>query len=524
MDYSSLRQTIIDDVKSDETAKASSSALIRMIEGNVATYETATEYSKVLGDAVGNSIKKNIPQGVPDDELEAFATDCLSPVYRDSQRTMLKACQSVQQSINDKAGVIIKPVEVASDESRIEHIVERFKEAKSYDEVAFLTKNSVAQSITRGAVNDSIKANITSQQDAGLNVRIARRNNFNCCKWCESMVGEYTSLDDVPRDFWRIHKDCTCTIDYNVGKTRTQISFKTNKNSLEKVTKYFDGFEPPKKDELIKEKEPKATRKESEESLKDVLWDSYLYHVDSNGLVLVTDESIKDSVAKASLKNLDDISAQSFSDTIAQLSSEYDTTLLEVRTMTPAEALGNTAFARINHDYTVDKSTLIINPIKCKDSGALAERIKELSEKGYSVKVATGMELEYVPTHEFAHSLIDMGTELKNSSNWAKSDYKRVKAIRKEIDSLYSEYIKEYGEIDAAHRTAELKALETFDEADWKKAQELSIKKKGVAISKYSLVNSDEFMAEAFTAFRLGGSQNEYVLRVMEIIDKHFKR
>ena len=45
-----------------------------------------------------------------------------------------------------------------------------------------------------------------------------------------------------------------------------------------------------------------------------------------------------------------------------------------------------------------------------------------------------------------------------------------------------------------------------------------------MTISKYGNVNSDEFMAECFTHAQLGGKQNDYVDRIMDIIDKRFGR
>ena len=38
----------------------------------------------------------------------------------------------------------------------------------------------------------------------------------------------------------------------------------------------------------------------------------------------------------------------------------------------------------------------------------MVDRIKELKEKGYCVRVASGKEGSYIATHEFAHSFIDM--------------------------------------------------------------------------------------------------------------------
>ena len=43
-------------------------------------------------------------------------------------------------------------------------------------------------------------------------------------------------------------------------------------------------------------------------------------------------------------------------------------------------------------------------------------------------------------------------------------------------------------------------------------------------ISEYSLANSDEFMAEAFTEVKIGIKKSEYSKKVIDVIDKYFKR
>lgn len=235
MDYSTLKQQIVDDIRKD--SDASSKALKKLIQEEKANYQTAAEYSKVFGDSISKSIVKNIADGIPDDELGQFASECLAPIYRQGQDTMINACKKVQELYNKQAGISLKPADVKRDESRIQHIVERFNEAESFDKVKFLTNSNVARSITRGAVQDSMKANSKLQEDAGLKIRISRSDGSGCCDWCASVVGTYDSFESLPDDFWLIHRGCSCVIDYRVGSTRNKISFKTDeKGYLSKVT------------------------------------------------------------------------------------------------------------------------------------------------------------------------------------------------------------------------------------------------------------------------------------------------
>lgn len=243
MDYSILRQQILNDIKNDPIAKGNSKALGYMIQNNAATYQTAADYSKILGDVVSKNINNNIPDGIPDNELAEFADECLVPIYKQSQDTMLNACKNIQQIYNNQAEIGLKPVDVKRDDSRTQNISKRFSEAEKYDDVSFLTNENVSRSITRGAVQDSIRENSKMQSDAGLKIRLSRSDGSGCCQWCSGLVGDYDSFEKLPADFWKIHRNCNCVIDYNVGKKNERIKFTNGKDSdLEKVTEEIIGY------------------------------------------------------------------------------------------------------------------------------------------------------------------------------------------------------------------------------------------------------------------------------------------
>lgn len=261
------------------------------------------------------------------------------------------------------------------------------------------------------------------------------------------------------------------------------------------------------------------------QNLNDALWESYKNHVDLNNLELVTSEDVRDYAINVNFGKMDKESQEIFSKTISKLSIEYDSTLTKVRTMTKEEAFGNSAFATTFHSYTVDNSEMLINPLKCADSKKLEERIRELSNNGYAVKLIEGKESQYIATHEFAHTLIDTGSELHNKTNWANADYNKVKKIRKELNSIYNDYIEEYSVIDKAVKKEELNALESFDTEAWDKASKLAQERDKIIVSRYSLSNADEFMAECFTASKLGNYEdNKYVKKVMDLIDRNYRR
>ena len=251
---------------------------------------------------------------------------------------------------------------------------------------------------------------------------------------------------------------------------------------------------------------------------------AYEKHRIKNNLTSVPyDEGLQDFV-KADYGKMSVESATAFNSTINELASEYDTPLVKIRTMTKDEYMWNrNSFAFVSHDYTTDSATLVINPIKCKDIEKVADRIKELSEHGYCVKIPDEVAERYIATHEFAHTLINLEQPLNNKTNWVNVDYDKIRNARKEINSVYEEYMKAVQTLTEKQKKAELEALTSFDEAAWKEAAELSKQLAEIKISDYSLESADEFMAEAFANEKIGVNSNEYAKKVLDILNKYFK-
>ena len=262
------------------------------------------------------------------------------------------------------------------------------------------------------------------------------------------------------------------------------------------------------------------------EKINAQLAESYEYHRVANNLNETPYDDELRTVVTSNFKNLSEGSARAFEDSLADLMAEYDTPLQKVRSMTKEEAFYGleNSFASVVHNYSTDSAELLINPIKCKDYQKLVDRIKELSDDGYCVKIAENKAKEYVATHEFAHTLIDMESTLSNKRNWVNADYAKVRSVRKEIKSIYDEYIKELEPLKEKWEAANSAYFESFDEALAKEVVKYEDMIAKIQLSDYSLESADEFMAEAFTFARIGKGKNKYADKVKKVLDKYYKR
>lgn len=236
-DYSILKDKLLNELRHDIKLNAGYERLENKIKSGKVNYADVGEFSKSLGDSVAKKLEQYVAEGVAKEELEAFANEFLTPIYRDMQGSMLNACRTVQEIMNEEAGIGLNPVDVATDESRLKHIRDRFAEAEDFEDVRFLTEKNVSRSIARSSVSDSIKANSKAHEDAGLEIVLSRSDGSGCCDWCSGQTGVFHDFDELPDGFWQIHRGCSCVIDYRVGKTKTRLNYVTNDDgSLSKIT------------------------------------------------------------------------------------------------------------------------------------------------------------------------------------------------------------------------------------------------------------------------------------------------
>lgn len=118
-----------------------------------------------------------------------------------------------------------------------------------------------------------------------------------------------------------------------------------------------------------------------------------------------------------------------------------------------------------------------------KSRQSLLSALRENSSKGEMPKIPGRNIYVYTTTHEFAHTLSEELTS-------------RLYGYGKELDF--------WDEIESVY-------------TDYKKSDE-------TILGKYARKNQNEFMAEAFAYGKLSNQIDEYANRVIEIVDKYFKR
>lgn len=191
--------------------------LLKATLENSKSYTDALNLADRLGANLSEAVKKNIIEGIlPDDILsKEIADDIVNSVYGNAFDIAEQAAQNVQKRINESAGLGLNTVSPQTKQERLASLSNTVADKNINEAGKTLTK--AARELPQGAVSDTLKANADFQGKSGINARIIRRAESKCCKWCDSLAGSY-KYPDVPRDVYRRHANCRCTVEYYPGK------------------------------------------------------------------------------------------------------------------------------------------------------------------------------------------------------------------------------------------------------------------------------------------------------------------
>lgn len=221
--------------------------LLKATLENSKSYTDALNLADRLGANLSEAVKKNIAEGIlPDDILsKEIADDIVNSVYGNAFDIAEQAAQNVQKRINESAGLGLNTVSPQTKQERLASLSNTVADKNINEAGKTLTK--AARELPQGAVSDTLKANADFQGKSGINARIIRRAESKCCKWCDSLAGSY-KYPDVPRDVYRRHANCRCTVEYYPGKGKE----KQNVWSKEwKTQEEYDKIETIKKSGIV---------------------------------------------------------------------------------------------------------------------------------------------------------------------------------------------------------------------------------------------------------------------------------
>ena len=198
------------------------SKLYAKVRDGTATYQEANVFSVEVGNILSKAYDKNLSSEVlPEGKMfYNIAQRIITPTMENNYDLISAVTKEVQQSLNSKAGIGIKPMVPELNRDRINGIINRISGEDIFDKVKWILGEPVVN-FSQSIVDDSIRVNAEFHGKAGMKPKIVRKMAGNCCEWCKAVVGKYY-YPDVPRDVYRRHQRCRCTVDYVPGDGKVQ--------------------------------------------------------------------------------------------------------------------------------------------------------------------------------------------------------------------------------------------------------------------------------------------------------------
>lgn len=221
-----ITQDLLERIKKDFERQISSNSkisdLIGKLDKGTATYLDANEYSIEIGRTLANVLGKNISSDVlPNGKMYYnIANRIINDTLSRNHDIIADYAAKTQKALNTKAKIGLKVVKPVLNQDRIDGIVNRASSEDRFDNVKWILDEPIVN-FSQSIVDDSIRENADIHYQKGLTPRIIRKESGKCCKWCRSIAGIY-AYPDVPKDVYRRHQNCRCTVDYYPGDGKVQ--------------------------------------------------------------------------------------------------------------------------------------------------------------------------------------------------------------------------------------------------------------------------------------------------------------
>lgn len=198
--------------------------LLKKFSGNTANLLDVENYSRLLGNTLSQTFLEIIkPESLPNQKLYYnIANTILEPMLRENYNYVNNAASKVQQSVDKKTNIQIKPQKSEFPLERVNKIINAVSDQTADWETIRRRLDSPVRNVTESFYDDYIQGNAKFRNNAGLRCYITRSTSGNCCKWCSALAGRY-AYSEAPPDIYRRHDNCHCTVTYENDKIRQDV-------------------------------------------------------------------------------------------------------------------------------------------------------------------------------------------------------------------------------------------------------------------------------------------------------------
>ena len=196
--------------------------LLSKLHHSKASYLDANQYAIEIGEILSKALGASLTnETLPDGKMYYnIAQRVLTDVLGRNYELVSDYTEQVQKNLNSEAKIGLAAQVPELNQDRIDGLVNRLASEESFDDVKWLLVDPIVI-FSQSIVDDSIRKNAEFHHKVGLSPKIVRRVVGHPCKWCKSLEGSY-NYPEVPKDIYRRHGNCRCTVDYHPGNGKKQ--------------------------------------------------------------------------------------------------------------------------------------------------------------------------------------------------------------------------------------------------------------------------------------------------------------
>lgn len=245
---------------------------ILKLKAKKATYADANafaiELGEILSGALGNNIRAEL---LPDGKMHYnIAERILNQTMNKNHELISEFAADVQTQLNYNAGLKMKGQKAELNQDRIDGIINKISSEDDFEKVEWLLDEPI-KSFSQSIVDDTIKQNVEFHAKSGLKPKIVRKSTGHCCAWCDAVEGTY-EYPDVPKDVYRRHRYCRCTVEYDPGDgKRTNVHTKKLSGSDEDKQARIDQHIRMQRQSEKEKEERKALRQKELNDTKNIV-------------------------------------------------------------------------------------------------------------------------------------------------------------------------------------------------------------------------------------------------------------
>lgn len=191
--------------------------LRKKIDSGKGTFDDSFAYSDRAGRLLGEIFAQRLP-GIPPAEREALCVELLRDRYTDIN----SLCDAVQKALDQANGLHLRPQRAPFEEARAHKIGHSTADQTVPEKTQQRRSRSATETMTRSMHDDRMQAEAKFRSRAGLKCYITRKTDGKCCAWCSAMAGRYEYYSE-PKDVYRRHDNCGCSVTYENGRQRQDV-------------------------------------------------------------------------------------------------------------------------------------------------------------------------------------------------------------------------------------------------------------------------------------------------------------